>query len=577
VTRLTYPDGFFITYEYNAQGLLERIPGVVEHVDYNAASQRTAVAYANNAVTSYAYDKRLRLEELRTSAGQRLLQSLSYQFDQASNILSITDVRPDRTAANDQTQSFQYDALYRLIRSSGAYGQIDHAYNSIGNMVRQTSTAADSRLQLGEMRYGDHGAGPHALTSAGGQGYSYDANGNRSGKGSMTYAWNPRDWLISVRDGEAVSNYAYDASGQRIRQTVQQGALITRTLYADQVAEVRGNEFMRYVFDDQKRIAQMAVPFAPSQLLTGFRDSIPGTNTPPATTRWYVADHLGGTSLLTDGAAQIIAEVGYYPYGLTRYELNAGEIHYLFTGKELDNSSLYYFGARYYDLILARFVSVDPSAVQDNPSYAYANNNPLKYVDPTGRDAQNRIQQARALVKPQPLYKQENAALRTEKTPEALKYMDCSELVSRVLAADGLTEKVENMNTVELKSFLATSGKYEHSLTGPKEGDIAVWEEHVGIVSGVAGEKFKMIHATGHVRDRVTKEYVLDAAGNRIPRPARENKNPISANEYRPGSKFYGFYRPIVEPSNTSGGAAGAAAATDGDSDQRQTGTSTAP
>ncbi len=54
-----------------------------------------------------------------------------------------------------------------------------------------------------------------------------------------------------------------------------------------------------------------------------------------------------------------------------------------FTGKELD-SELYYFEARYYDPNLGRFTSVDP--VKGNNIYAYVENNPMNYVDTSGRD-----------------------------------------------------------------------------------------------------------------------------------------------------------------------------------------------
>jgi RHS repeat-associated protein len=61
-----------------------------------------------------------------------------------------------------------------------------------------------------------------------------------------------------------------------------------------------------------------------------------------------------------------------------------------FTGKELDKEShigLYYFGARYYDPSIGRFISVDPLADKypGLTPYHYAANNPLKYVDPDGR------------------------------------------------------------------------------------------------------------------------------------------------------------------------------------------------
>ena len=53
-----------------------------------------------------------------------------------------------------------------------------------------------------------------------------------------------------------------------------------------------------------------------------------------------------------------------------------------FTGKELDNE-LYYFGARYYDSNLGRFTSKDP--VPSEPVYQYVGNNPLMFVDTSGR------------------------------------------------------------------------------------------------------------------------------------------------------------------------------------------------
>jgi len=396
LNELTYPDGFTVSYAYNDQGLLERIPSFVDNIDYNAAGQRTTIVYPNGAATGYSYDSRQRLEQMHTVAGQHLLQALAYQFDQASNITAITDSRPNRTPANDQTQRFRYDALYRLTQSDGTYGQIDHVYNAIGNIIHQSSTGTDARLDLGELRYGENGAGPHALTTAGGQSYAYDPNGNRSGKGSAVYAWNPRDWLLSVTADDTLSTYEYDANGQRLRQTMRQGTQITTTLYADQLVDVRGNELTRYVFDDQKRTAQVSVAFDPARLLKGFSDSVAEISTPPSTTHWYIADHLGGTSLLVDETAGVVSEVAYYPYGLTRYEANGDVAKYRFTGKELDQSGLYYFGARYYDSTSGRFISVDklyaeePTRKLNNPqslaAYAYVLNNPLNWIDPDGQE-----------------------------------------------------------------------------------------------------------------------------------------------------------------------------------------------
>ena len=56
---------------------------------------------------------------------------------------------------------------------------------------------------------------------------------------------------------------------------------------------------------------------------------------------------------------------------------------YSYGGKELDDTELYYFNARYYDAAIGRFVNVDP--IQDGSNwYVYVRNNPLGFVDPTG-------------------------------------------------------------------------------------------------------------------------------------------------------------------------------------------------
>jgi RHS repeat-associated protein len=67
---------------------------------------------------------------------------------------------------------------------------------------------------------------------------------------------------------------------------------------------------------------------------------------------------------------------------------------YKFTGKERDTETNYdYFGARYYDSELGRWLQVDPLA-DKYPGwspYNYTLNNPLFYVDPDGKDIKKAI------------------------------------------------------------------------------------------------------------------------------------------------------------------------------------------
>ncbi|MBU1750375.1 MAG: hypothetical protein KKA73_22045, partial [Chloroflexi bacterium] len=109
-------------------------------------------------------------------------------------------------------------------------------------------------------------------------------------------------------------------------------------------------------------------------------------------------DHLGSTSLLTDQNGDEVddSRLYYYPYGSVRAgDPAALPTEFNFTGQRLDRSTgLLYYGARYYDPLLGRFISADtvvPGAgnPQNLNRYSYVRNNPLKYTDPTGHRVNN--------------------------------------------------------------------------------------------------------------------------------------------------------------------------------------------
>ena len=101
---------------------------------------------------------------------------------------------------------------------------------------------------------------------------------------------------------------------------------------------------------------------------------------------YHHRDRLGSNVVTSEASME--SESKTLPFGR---ELENVDHRFTFTGKERDvNSGLYYFGVRYYDFDTGRFTSTDP--VQENHPYAYANNNPLKYVDPTGMDDEEKFE-----------------------------------------------------------------------------------------------------------------------------------------------------------------------------------------
>ncbi len=96
---------------------------------------------------------------------------------------------------------------------------------------------------------------------------------------------------------------------------------------------------------------------------------------------------------MTDADGDIVQHYGYQPYGSEREGIsnsNAFPVSSRYTGQTLDTETgLYYYGARYYDPEIARFIQADtvvpdPGSSQAYNRYAYVYNNPLKFSDPTG-------------------------------------------------------------------------------------------------------------------------------------------------------------------------------------------------
>ena len=105
-------------------------------------------------------------------------------------------------------------------------------------------------------------------------------------------------------------------------------------------------------------------------------------------------DFAGSVIGATDINGAVLWKEDYKPYGerVQNDPLAAGNRQF-FTGKPLDaDTGLSYMGARYYDPAMGRFMGVDPVDFKEDNlhsfnRYAYANNNPYKFVDPDGRQA----------------------------------------------------------------------------------------------------------------------------------------------------------------------------------------------
>jgi RHS repeat-associated protein len=104
---------------------------------------------------------------------------------------------------------------------------------------------------------------------------------------------------------------------------------------------------------------------------------------------YLLGDHLGSTSLTTDANGQVVSEMRYKAWGEVRYASGDMPTSYQFNGQysyEAD-FGLYFYNARWIDVSLGRFAQADsivPGGIQGLDRYAYVNNSPINYTDPSG-------------------------------------------------------------------------------------------------------------------------------------------------------------------------------------------------
>ncbi len=316
--------------------------------------------------------------------------------------------------------------LYADRFQSGYICALPYTYNPIGNMTRMTATLASANL--GDMVYGQN-AGPHALTQVGNMAWQYDHNGNLSSKPGFDYGWDFRDRLRVVTGTNSLKqSHTYDHANQRVSKWVQAAQGNKLTLYPDRMVEVRDGQLIKYVFAGNTRIAEVRTPIQIVELIRGFagwssrttlypvylpvalqssvrldvlwigltvKPMLPEAEVAQETTLFYHADHLGSASVIVDGQGTVLERSSYLPFGAERLRIGNSDVTRRFTGHVRDvDIGLDYAGARYLDVVTARFVSVDPLLFHDAENliaqpgtlslYAYGNNNPVRFSDPKG-------------------------------------------------------------------------------------------------------------------------------------------------------------------------------------------------
>ena len=279
--EMIYPDEEKITYSYNLGGQLEKVHGYksygydyVSKIGYDKFEQRTYLKYCNGAETFYTYDpQRRRLQNLTVNSGGNTIMDNAYTYDAVSNVLSVVNgasVPQSGKAGGQMAHTYTYDALYRLVSATGTYTGADNKTASYtlamgyDNMHRITSkrqiltqnnvqfngtlnagydlsytygTETGKKFQLANVKdvnYRTEETPSESENVNNNHAYEYDANGNlvyvntsRTKKDGVAdektaerkLKWDEENRLLASDDNGFVTNYWYDADGERTVKT----------------------------------------------------------------------------------------------------------------------------------------------------------------------------------------------------------------------------------------------------------------------------------------------------------------------------------------------------------------------
>ena len=282
---MIYPDEEKVTYSYNLGGQLEKVRGYksygydyVNRIGYDKFEQRTYQKYCNDAETFYTYEPaRRRLQNLTVNAGGKSIMDNAYTYDAVSNVLSVANkaALPESGKAGGQmAHAYTYDALYRLASATGTYAgadsktasyQLEMGYDNMHRIVSkkqhltQQGVQFDGTLhvgydlaytygktegrkfQLAEVKDANYRTeeNPDSVAKIdNNHTYTYDANGNLvyvntgrikqdgmldSNAAERKLRWDEENRLTASDDNGFVTNYWYDADGERTVKTSGEG------------------------------------------------------------------------------------------------------------------------------------------------------------------------------------------------------------------------------------------------------------------------------------------------------------------------------------------------------------------
>jgi RHS repeat-associated protein len=362
------------------------------------------------------------------------VKQTAYSYDKAGNILSMADTGAGSSLVD--VQCFRYDANKRLSEAwtpsantttaagSGTIGTIapvdgsqpsacagapgsaalggpaaywkSYRADAIGNRTQEIvhDTGLDASKDVTRTyTYGENGAGPHAVTKV--------VENTPTGDRQSTYGYDAAGNMDTRTVGGDTDTLSWDVTGKLSKVAVPDDV----TTLADEAGETT------FLYDAEGSRVQRKDPSGTTVYLPGMELFLPAGSTSVQATRYYAlagqnvavrtndnaitflaSDHNGTGEVAVQSATGAVTQRRYDPFGNARGQAPGGGSwpgQEGFVGGTLDETTgLTHLGAREYDPVLGRFISADPivafANAQQMSGYAYGNNSPVTFADPTG-------------------------------------------------------------------------------------------------------------------------------------------------------------------------------------------------
>ena len=349
-------------YAYNVRGWLTGISGTkfTQNLYYNTGN---GPAKYNGSISSMTW-KAGTASTVRgyKSTYDGLDRLLNATYGETAGISTNANRFSENVTGYDKNGNIKGLQRYGQTGAS-AYGLLDNlTFTLNGNQLSRVEDAVSTAA------YGTNTAFVNGASVAGE--YAYDVNGNLTkdlNKGITDIQYNVLNLpsTVSFSDGSTIT-YTYGADGTKLRTVHKIGSTTTTTDYCGNVIYENGTQ--KLLLTEEGYIN-----------LTGTQQY-----------HYYLKDHQGNNRVVINQSGTVEETNHYYPFGGV-FGTTGNTQPYKYNGKEFDTKkglNWYDYGARYYDAALGRFTTVDPSSENYyafNP-YSYCVNNPIKYIDPDGKD-----------------------------------------------------------------------------------------------------------------------------------------------------------------------------------------------